>query len=274
MKGPIDYDKQCGVINDKNLPCSRSLTCKSHSMGAKRAVVGRSRPYDELYNEWQRLNNPNWVEPTKKETKAEKKAQREREKAEKKRLQAEAAAAAAASGEGSAGGVGGAAAGGQPGNSTPAKKSGAGAGASKKQSKKAAAAALAAVRLADSLAEHVEEDLDYLDSEAEMDELEESIRVAQQKGLVAVPLAVPCDAGSWFVQRRERTRCCRDLFMAALGGNGLSGMSGMGMGGMGVNMPMTMAMAMPSYSAGMGPMSPAVPMGFGSRTASGGSMRM
>ncbi len=43
-KGPIDVDKQCGVINDKGLPCSRSLTCKSHSMGAKRAVEGRSAP--------------------------------------------------------------------------------------------------------------------------------------------------------------------------------------------------------------------------------------
>ncbi|KAF8817583.1 SCA7-domain-containing protein, partial [Phlegmacium glaucopus] len=52
LKGPVDYDKQCGVINDKNLPCSRSLTCKSHSMGAKRAVQGRSRNYDELLLEW------------------------------------------------------------------------------------------------------------------------------------------------------------------------------------------------------------------------------
>lgn len=56
--GPTDVDTQCGVINDKGLPCSRSLTCKSHSMGAKRAVPGRSRPYDELLLEWQRVHNP------------------------------------------------------------------------------------------------------------------------------------------------------------------------------------------------------------------------
>ena len=63
FKGPIDYDKQCGVINDKGLPCSRSITCKSHSMGAKRGVQGRSKPYDELLREWRRANDPNFVEP-------------------------------------------------------------------------------------------------------------------------------------------------------------------------------------------------------------------
>ena len=92
-KGPVDYDKQCGVINDKGLPCSRFLTCKSHSMGAKRSVQGRSKPYDELLLEWNRAHNPNWVEPVKKESKAERKERKEREKAEKKRLAMEAAAA-------------------------------------------------------------------------------------------------------------------------------------------------------------------------------------
>lgn len=58
-------------------------------MGAKRAVQGRSRDYDELLIEWQRANNPNWVEPVKRETKAEKKEKREKEKAEKKRLAGE-----------------------------------------------------------------------------------------------------------------------------------------------------------------------------------------
>ena len=79
VKGPVDYDKQCGVINDKGLPCSRSLTCKSHSMGAKRAVQGRSKPYDELLLEWNRLNNPNWVEPVKRPTKQERKEQKEQD---------------------------------------------------------------------------------------------------------------------------------------------------------------------------------------------------
>jgi SAGA-associated factor 73 len=57
-KGPTDVDTQCGVINDKGLPCSRSLTCKSHSMGAKRAVPGRSRAYDALLLDWQKIHNP------------------------------------------------------------------------------------------------------------------------------------------------------------------------------------------------------------------------
>lgn len=60
-RGPIDLDRQCGVINNKGLPCSRSLTCKSHSMGAKRHVAGRSRPYDELLFEWQKATNPAFV---------------------------------------------------------------------------------------------------------------------------------------------------------------------------------------------------------------------
>ena len=49
-------------------------------MGAKRAVQGRSRPYDELLLEWNRLHNPNWVEPVKRESKAERKERKEREK--------------------------------------------------------------------------------------------------------------------------------------------------------------------------------------------------
>jgi hypothetical protein len=53
------------VINDKGLPCSRSLTCKTHTVGAKRSVEGRSKAYDSLYLEWQRANNPNFKEPQK-----------------------------------------------------------------------------------------------------------------------------------------------------------------------------------------------------------------
>jgi SAGA-associated factor 73 len=36
--------------------CARSLTCKSHSMSAKRAVPGRSQSYDTLLSQWQRKN--------------------------------------------------------------------------------------------------------------------------------------------------------------------------------------------------------------------------
>lgn len=60
---PIDLDRRCGVINDKNTPCLRSLTCKSHGMGPKRDVQGRSKPFDVLLLEWNRTNNPRWVEP-------------------------------------------------------------------------------------------------------------------------------------------------------------------------------------------------------------------
>src|SRR5882762_3852666 len=86
FKGPVDYDKQCGVINDKNLPCSRSLTCKSHSMGAKRAVQGRSKLYDELLLDWNRANNPNFVEPVKRESKKERKEKKERKQKELEEL--------------------------------------------------------------------------------------------------------------------------------------------------------------------------------------------
>ena len=50
----IDFDKQCGVSLPEGGYCARSLTCKSHSMGAKRAVPGRTRPFDELLAEYHR----------------------------------------------------------------------------------------------------------------------------------------------------------------------------------------------------------------------------
>ncbi|ORY69903.1 SCA7, zinc-binding domain-containing protein [Pseudomassariella vexata] len=55
-KGPVDVEKQCGVILANGQPCARSLTCKSHSMGAKRAVAGRSLPYDMLLAAYQKKN--------------------------------------------------------------------------------------------------------------------------------------------------------------------------------------------------------------------------
>ena len=73
----VDYDRQCGVMTDRNLPCSRSLTCKSHSIGAKRAVPDRSKPYDELLLEWHWTNNPKFVETVKKERKRGKKEAKE-----------------------------------------------------------------------------------------------------------------------------------------------------------------------------------------------------
>lgn len=201
MKGPVDYDKQCGVINDKGLPCSRSLTCKSHSMGAKRAVQGRSRPYDDLLLDWNRQNNPNFVEPVKRESKQERKERKEKEKVEKKKQQMEAAAAAGID---------------------PTKKQTATSGTAPKKSKKASTATSAAAAVAAPGAGIVapkpddDENLDDVDSEAELDSLIGAVRTAQDRGLVGNPLAVPCDASSWFVSRRERVRTCRELLWTAL----------------------------------------------------------
>ena len=55
-KGPVDVEKQCGVTLPNGSQCARSLTCKSHSMGAKRAVPGRSLPYDMLLQAHQKQN--------------------------------------------------------------------------------------------------------------------------------------------------------------------------------------------------------------------------
>ncbi|KAI8047085.1 SCA7, zinc-binding domain-containing protein [Gilbertella persicaria] len=54
-KAPLDLDRQCGVlIPPNNHPCTRSLTCKIHSMGAKRAVEGRSQPFNDLLAAYQK----------------------------------------------------------------------------------------------------------------------------------------------------------------------------------------------------------------------------
>lgn len=50
----IDFDKQCGVKLPEGGYCARSLTCKSHSMGDKRAVDGRTEPFDTLLAEYHR----------------------------------------------------------------------------------------------------------------------------------------------------------------------------------------------------------------------------
>jgi SAGA-associated factor 73 len=180
-------------------------------MGAKRAVQGRSRNYDELLLDWQRANNPNFVEPVKRETKAEKKEKREKERLEKKRLAGEAAAALGLEAP------------------STGKKAGA-ASSSKKVGKKAAAQQ----RLVNEMRDDVSEDLGDLDSEVEVEELIKNVQTAKENGVIGVPLAVPCDASSWFIQRRERARCCRDLLLNALGSGGSTGAPG-GIVSMGMN---------------------------------------
>ncbi|KAK0530995.1 SAGA complex subunit Sgf73 [Tilletia horrida] len=84
---PLDVDRQCGVITEKG-PCSRSLTCKSHSMGAKRAVPGRSRPYDDLLFEWQKATNPAFVAKLREKERVMAEAAREREQEKARKLEA------------------------------------------------------------------------------------------------------------------------------------------------------------------------------------------
>ncbi|GLH12691.1 Ataxin-7-like protein 1 [Gryllus bimaculatus] len=44
-----DPDKHCGVWNEEsNKHCTRSLTCKTHSISMRRAVMGRSKYFDKL----------------------------------------------------------------------------------------------------------------------------------------------------------------------------------------------------------------------------------
>lgn len=163
-------------------------------MGAKRGVQGRSKPYDELLLEWNRANKPNFVEPVKKESKLERKERKEKEKAEKKKQAMEAAAAAGID---------------------PTKKAVATTGP--KKSKKATTAANPPPVVEDD-----DENVDDLDSEAEMDSLISAVQTARTRGVIGTPLAVPSDAGSFFVVRRERLRSCRGLYENAFkrGANG------------------------------------------------------
>ena len=45
---PVNVDVQCAVQLADGRRCARSITCKRHGMGAKRAVPGRSAPFDQL----------------------------------------------------------------------------------------------------------------------------------------------------------------------------------------------------------------------------------
>lgn len=55
-KGPVDVETHCGVPLPSGGHCARSLTCKTHLMGAKRAVPGRLAPYDVLLQQYQKRN--------------------------------------------------------------------------------------------------------------------------------------------------------------------------------------------------------------------------
>ncbi|KAI0031283.1 SCA7, zinc-binding domain-containing protein [Vararia minispora EC-137] len=215
VKGPIDLDKHCGVINDKNLPCSRSLTCKSHSMGAKRGVQGRSKDYDVLLLEWNRAHNPNFVEPVKKESKKERKEKKDAEKRERKQRELEDFARKKGIDLS------------QPGAEAQLEQLKA---QTKKKKQPANTANVAGGTAGGGVARRVEdlaqENLAELDSEEELEAMVKGLRATSEHGLVGAPLASPCDSGSWFVMRRERLRNCKDLFASALMKSGTSSTAG------------------------------------------------
>lgn len=87
----------------------RSLTCKTHSMGAKRSVEGRSKSYDELLLEWQKANNPAFLAKLEKREEERAKALEEKrvKKLEKKKKKDARRLAASGGANGTAGGAGG-----------------------------------------------------------------------------------------------------------------------------------------------------------------------
>jgi SAGA-associated factor 73 len=48
LVNPVDVEAQCAVPLPDGSFCARNLACKRHSMASKRAVTGRSAPYDQL----------------------------------------------------------------------------------------------------------------------------------------------------------------------------------------------------------------------------------
>lgn len=73
-----DPDKHCGVkTGDMDKPCTRSLTCKTHSLTLRRSVVDRSKVFDELLAEHRASKEAALraagieIKPTKQQLKAE-----------------------------------------------------------------------------------------------------------------------------------------------------------------------------------------------------------
>ncbi|CAD0101284.1 unnamed protein product [Aureobasidium mustum] len=53
-KVTVDIERQCAVPLASGAQCPRDLTCTRHGMSAKRAVPGRSAPFDQLLAIYQR----------------------------------------------------------------------------------------------------------------------------------------------------------------------------------------------------------------------------
>ncbi|EDO19403.1 hypothetical protein Kpol_1002p50 [Vanderwaltozyma polyspora DSM 70294] len=88
----IDFDKQCGVELPEGGYCARSLTCKSHSMGAKRSVLGRNQPFDVLLADYHREHQTKIGAAAEKRAKQQEiqKQQKQTQKEQKKQAQAKA----------------------------------------------------------------------------------------------------------------------------------------------------------------------------------------
>lgn len=79
-----DADRHCGVrLSEQDAPCTRSLTCKTHSLTLRRAVVGRSDLFDTLLNQHRLEKEAAMraagleVKPTKQQLKQQQKMQKE-----------------------------------------------------------------------------------------------------------------------------------------------------------------------------------------------------
>ncbi|KDN44112.1 SCA7-domain-containing protein [Tilletiaria anomala UBC 951] len=224
-RGPLDVDRQCGVISEKG-PCLRSLTCKSHSMGAKRSVEGRSRPYDELLFEWQKATNPAFVAKLEEKERAaaeaaeQKKLKLEQKAATKKQKKASAAAAAAA-----AAGAAVAAAGGDAAAIAAAEKAAAkeaSSGGSDKTSAAAVAAAAAAAAADDPDADMYTQGAGDSDVEHELHVILEALRRANaQPRMSCAPLAQRSQS-STFSARSHCLMQYRSLIQNALRGHSAS----------------------------------------------------
>jgi hypothetical protein len=84
-----DPDKHCGVLTEHmDKACTRSLTCKTHSLTLRRQVVGRSKPFDDLLEE-HRVAKEEAMRLAGKEVKLTKKQIKQRELEAKKALAAQ-----------------------------------------------------------------------------------------------------------------------------------------------------------------------------------------
>ncbi|KAK1751096.1 SCA7, zinc-binding domain-containing protein [Echria macrotheca] len=59
-KLPVNVNTQCAVQNPNGDACRRTLTCSKHTWPAKRAVAGRSAPFDQLLRRYLERKQEVW----------------------------------------------------------------------------------------------------------------------------------------------------------------------------------------------------------------------